>query len=253
MTHITFIEKQLQQAATHILKNYPVPPQKIHKKSKKEIVTPVDKEIEKNIIQNINKTYPEHTIIGEETGKTQNGSEYTWIIDPIDGTTNYAHNIPFFCTAITLLKNNEPIHAGIIQPITKDIWLASKGKGATKNNTPIQTSTTAFKNSLFGYCHKNTDIHKTLKIVEYLKKNSHDARRYGSANLEIALVADGGLQGFIGHNLPPWDFKPGCLILQEAHGTITGWNQENWKDPKTKNILATQQKPQKQLLDILCV
>lgn len=248
MEKTEFIEKQLRLAQQRIKQNYPIQPEKIQQKTKHEIVTPIDKEIEQQIIQNIKNTYPKHNILGEETGLTQKDSEYTWILDPIDGTTNYAHNIPFFCTAITLLKNQEPIHTGIIQPLTNDVWTATKNKGATKNGNPIKTKPKPFQQSLFGYCHKETNLQDTLSIVHYLKQNAYDARRYGSANLELALVADGSLQGFIGHNLPPWDFKPGCLLIQEAYGTVQGWNQKTWKNKDTKNIIATPKEPNEELL-----
>ena len=232
-----FIQTTLRQAATYIKKHYP--PTTIETKSPRELVTEVDRDVERLIRKNIQETYPEHGIRGEELADHQPEAEYQWIIDPVDGTTNYAHNIPVFCSAIALLQKNHVIAAGVINPVTGDLWQANQEK-ATKNARPIKTPQQALKQGLVGYCHANDQegIQTISRTYQELKEHTRDYRRLGSANLELCMVASGELAGFIGYRIQPWDFLPGCLIAAQAGAIVTGWDDEEWQNPKTRSVLV---------------
>ena len=245
-----FITTTLQEAATYIKKHYP--PTKTQTKAPRELVTDVDRAVEKTIRQRIQATYPEHGIRGEEEADHQPEADYQWIIDPVDGTTNYAHNIPVFCSALALTKNNQVIAAGVINPITGDLWQANN-KLATKNGQPITTPKQELQQGIVGYCHANDQegITTISKTYQDLKTHTRDYRRLGSANLELCMVASGELAGFVGYRIQPWDFLPGCLIAQQAGAHISGWDDDEWQKPETRSVLAANKENHAQLKKLL--
>ena len=242
MDYEAFIKQTLEEI--HI----PYPITESTQKSPRELVTTTDKELEEQIKNKIQQTYPEHGIRGEEGTNIRETSEYQWVIDPIDGTTNYVHQIPLFCTAIALLKNNTVLAAGVRTHITNNLYLATKGRGATKNGVRIQAKKQVLSEGIIGFCHANDKeaITTISNLYETYKKHTRDFRRLGSANLELCMVAEGMLAGFIGYRIQPWDFLPGCLIAVEAGCSVTGWNEETWQHPDTKSIRASA--PETQIL-----
>lgn len=235
MSYVGFIQEILEELSV------PYPISLSIEKSPRELVTQTDKDIEQEIRQKIQSRYPTHGIRGEEQANVREESDYQWVIDPIDGTTNYVHQIPLFCTAIALLYRNTVVAAGVKAHITNNIYIAEKGKGATKNRQPIHAKRQLLKEGMVGFCHANMpeaieymhSLYKTYKLA------TRDFRRLGSANLELCMLADANLVAFIGYEIQPWDFLPGCLIAAEAGCTITGWNGESWQDPATRSIKAT--------------
>ncbi len=252
-------EKELNTAkkaaleAGKIIKEYFFGSFKIEEKEDTSIVTTADIESEKAIIKIIKENFPEHSIISEETGAMGKKSEFRWIIDPLDGTTNFSKKIPFFNVAIALEKNNEVIMGVVYQPITDELYYAVKGEGAFLNQKRIKTKENLFEKAYFGTCHGKgkEEKNKILKIMSILKIESKEIRKFGSADLELVYVASGRLDGFIAKGIKIMDFKPGCIILEEAGGKITDWDGNDWRKNKNGDILAaSNEKIHKRLLNI---
>ncbi len=241
MDEEAFINDVLTQAAIYINEHYP--PSSADTKAPREVVTEVDIAVEQQLRQQIMQAFPDHGIRGEELADHQPEAKNQWIIDPVDGTTNYAHNIPVFCCAVALLCEGRAQAAGVINPVTGDIWSATRNKGARRNAEEIKTPNNPLSKSLIGYCHANDEegIQTISKYYPVLKHASRDFRRLGSANLELAMTASGELGAFIGYRIQPWDFIPGCLIAQEAGCAVTGFSSEDWQTPDTRSVLASNQ------------
>jgi myo-inositol-1(or 4)-monophosphatase len=193
---------------------------KIDRKSKKELVTVADVTVEKYLIEQIKQMCPDHSIIGEESG-IHDGNEYCWLIDPIDGTTSFVHNQPFFCNSVALKKNSEMILAAVNIPALGELFMAEKGKGATLNEKPIHVSSrNVLSESVlatdFGY-----KPHHNLSYFNKIVPIIRGVRQYGSAAINLAYVACGRFDGYWELNLNIYDMAAGMLILQEAGGKVT--------------------------------
>ena len=164
-------------------------------------------------------------LVGEEGTRSDTGADYRWYVDPLDGTTNFAHGYPVFCVSIALVRNDEQLEVGVLYDPTRDeMFAAERGQGATLNGKPIHVSqTTTLSESLLGTGfpshkrHKNPNIH----FYHQLTLRSHGVRRAGSAALDLANVACGRYDGFWEFNLNPWDTAAGVLLVQEAGGIVT--------------------------------
>lgn len=192
----------------------------------KNLVTEMDKGSEQRIMRTILGAFPDHTFLGEETGKTARGtSPYVWIVDPLDGTTNYTHGFPVFCVSIALEINGR-IELGVIyDPNFGDLFTAERGKGAFLNGNRIRVSNgKSLKKSLlvtgFPYNINDNPNHAIEHFVNFLKA-SQAVRRMGSAAIDLAYVAAGRYEGFWEVNLKPWDVAAGILLVTEAGGTVT--------------------------------
>jgi myo-inositol-1(or 4)-monophosphatase len=196
-----------------------------HKEGINNLVTEVDKLAEQKIIEVIRNTFPQHSIISEEVGELMKESDYQWIIDPIDGTVNFAHGIPICCVSIGLLHENKLILGAVYNPMMNELFFAEKGKGATLNDKPIQVSKksnfdTAFLVTGFPYKWPDGPEHP-IKVFERLVLEGLPVRRLGSAAIDLCWVACGRFDGFWEYNLSPWDVAAGYLIVEEAGGKIT--------------------------------
>jgi myo-inositol-1(or 4)-monophosphatase len=196
-----------------------------HKQSVNDLVTEVDKLSEDKIIQVIRASYPSHTIISEEVGEMIKPSDYQWIIDPIDGTVNFAHGIPICCVSIGLMYNDDLILGAVYNPMMDELFFAEKGKGATLNGLKISVSDkkdfkTACLVTGFPYKWPETKEHP-IKVFERIVLEGLPVRRLGSAAIDLCWVACGRFDGFWEYNLKEWDVAAGYLILQEAGGKIT--------------------------------
>ncbi|MCG8566348.1 MAG: inositol monophosphatase [Desulfobacterales bacterium] len=209
-------------------------------KSPKDIVTTIDKKVEDYIVQAIGEAYPDHGIFGEETGQSQRDSEYCWIIDPIDGTTSFVHGQPFYCVSIALEKNNCPLMAAVNAPLLGQLFHAEQGKGAFLNNRPIRVShRTRLMESVMatGFACLRSDLKENnLPHFNRIVPQLRDIRRFGSAAMDLCYVACGKVDGFWEMNLNPYDVAAGALIVQEAGGRVTDFN--NGKDYPEKGIIA---------------
>lgn len=222
------IKKALRASGKILMKNSG----KIQKYSVKEnqsyIVTQADLASEKAIVRIIQTAFPKHNIIAEETGFKSNNSEYTWIIDPLDGTSNFASGLPWFGILIAVLKNSEPIMAGMHLPFYDLIYFAEKGKGATRNGRRISVSKeNQLKNVLLSYSlDYSEDANKTeneARIIKLLVQNIRNLRATNST-VDFCYVADGRLGGCANQTTKIWDVAAPYLIIKEAGGIVTDIN-----------------------------
>lgn len=206
------------------------------------LVTEVDKLSEELIISIIKKEFPSHAIVSEEIGELSSSSDCKWIIDPIDGTINYAHKIPICCVSIGIEKQGEIIMGIVYNPIDGEMFFAEKGAGASLNDKSIKVSKeTNLRKSLlvtgFPYNTSQSPEGPIGSFAEFLKMNI-PIRRLGSAALDLCWTACGRFDGFWEFNLNPWDTAAGYLIVQEAGGKVTDFKNEKYSIYK-KQILAT--------------
>jgi myo-inositol-1(or 4)-monophosphatase len=196
-----------------------------HKHDQSNVVTAADIASEREIIGIIRSKFPSHNIIAEESGFIGNNSEYTWAIDPLDGTSNFAAGLPWFGIIICLLKNNEPILAGVSLPITGDVYIAEKGKGATRNGAPIHVTWEAeLRNVLVAY---GVDFSSDKKKQQFEKEMMglvvQNARNLRSTNsiLDTCFLADGRIGGRVNLVLSIWEAPAEYLMITEAGGIAT--------------------------------
>jgi myo-inositol-1(or 4)-monophosphatase len=213
-----------------------------HKEGINNLVTEVDKLAEQKIIDIIRKAFPAHSILSEEVGELAQESEYQWIIDPIDGTVNFAHGIPICCVSIGLLKDGHLILGAVYNPMMNELFFAEKGKGATLNGKPISVSKkTDFEKAFLvtGFPYKWPDgAEHPIKVFERMVLEGLPVRRLGSAAIDLCWVACGRFDGFWEYNLSAWDVAAGYLLVEEAGGKITDFNGKPY-NVFDKQTLAT--------------
>ncbi len=217
----------------------------IEMKSFNNLVSYVDKKSEECFIEELKKLIPNSGIIGEEGLEKHSTKEYTWIIDPLDGTTNFAHSIPVFCTSVALMFEGRIILGVVYDPNRKEVFHAIEGGGAFLNNTLIEVSNTSdLSNSLIATGFPYDDFSRLnayLNTFSYLAKNTRGIRRLGSAALDLCFVACGRFDAFFEYALSPWDVAAGSLIVKEAKGQVCDFNnQKNYIFGK--EIIATNSK-----------
>jgi myo-inositol-1(or 4)-monophosphatase len=203
---------------------------KVEKKGPNDYVSDVDYKAEKAIIDVIHKHYPEHAILAEESG-AHGDSDTVWIIDPLDGTTNYLHGFPVFSVSIGVQVNGRLEHAVVYDPMREELFTASRGEGAQLDGHKIRVSGNKdLENSLIGtgfpYRQLDDDIGPYLSMLGKVIRNSSGVRRPGSAALDLCYVACGRLDGFWETGLKSWDLAAGTLIIREAGGIISALNGE---------------------------
>lgn len=214
---------------------------KVEEKQHNDLVTEVDKLCEQEIIGHIRQAYPNHSILGEESGKTDNGSEYCWIIDPLDGTANFIHGFPQFAISIAV-KKGAHLEIGLVyDPLRQELFTATRGQGAQLNSRRIRVSSVRnLENALIGtgFPFRSPQHFKPyLKIFENVFPKINGIRRAGAAALDLAYVAAGRLDGFWEAQLKPWDMASGILLIKEAGGMLGDFScEENYLD--TGNIIA---------------
>ncbi len=209
-------------------------------KQASDFVTIVDRESEKIIIDTIKKYFPDHLFLAEESLKECGKGRYRWIIDPLDGTTNYIHKYPVFSISIALEYEEEIIAGLTLDPLRNELFWAEKGSGAYVNCNLIEVSRVALNESLIttGFPFRDKEmIDPYLTLFKNLFFRVSDLRRAGSAGLDLAYLASGRCDGFFELGLSPWDIAAGSLLIKEAGGIVTdfgGGNDYIW----TGNIVA---------------
>lgn len=219
-----------------------------------DIVTEADRESEKRITEIIKTNFPDHQILAEEHNKNPvPGSEYRWIIDPLDGTTNFSHSLPIFSVSIGVEENGNVIMGAVYNPVSRELFYAGRGEGAWLNEMPIHVSNIAELNQALlvtGFPYDRRHIDRLMKYVREFLINSHGLLRLGSAALDLCYVACGRLEGFWEFFLNPWDTAAGYLIVEEAGGKVTD-SRGNPYSIYEKQILATNGKIHNAMLTIL--
>jgi myo-inositol-1(or 4)-monophosphatase len=196
----------------------------ISKKGPANLVTEMDLLAEQMIVDRILRTFPDHRILAEERGSESGEAPTTWVIDPLDGTTNYAHGYRFFCVSIGVEVEGEMLVGVVYDPVCKELFSAVRGSGATLNSKPIQVSKEdSLQDSLLctGFSYSQDEIEANLKLFNRIMRSSRSVRRDGSAALDLSYVACGRFDGFWELSLNPWDVAAGSLIVQEAGGKVT--------------------------------
>jgi myo-inositol-1(or 4)-monophosphatase len=199
---------------------------KIEYKGDVDLVTVADRSSEELIVRRIRERWPGHNILGEEGTRSEQGSEYRWYIDPLDGTTNFAHSYPVFCVSLALEQRGERIAGVIFDPTRDELFSAEKGSGAFLNGQRAAVSKIGnLAECLVATGFPSHKRHKNPNIYFYhqLTLRTHGVRRAGSAALDLANVACGRYDGFWEFNLNPWDTAAGVLLVEEAGGTVTGF------------------------------
>ena len=196
------------------------------KSSSFDLVTKADIESEKAVVTIIKKHFPDHNFIAEEQKYDNTPSEYTWIIDPLDGTNNFISGIPIFSVSIALMKQNELMLGVVYNVIQDELFYAEKGKGAFLNKRPVKVSAVdTLERSViitgFYYDRSESMIETLEKIKQFFFKRILGLRRFGAAALDLCYVACGRAAGYWEFELSPWDFAAGKLILEEAGGKVT--------------------------------
>jgi len=197
---------------------------KIEYKGDADLVTAADRASEKLIRERITAQFPTHDVLGEEQGLNDQGSDFRWYVDPLDGTTNFAHGFPVFAVSMALAYKGERIAGAVYDPTRDEMFAAEKGKGAQLNGKPMHVSQAAkLKECLLATGFPSHKRHKNPNIYFYhqITLHTHGVRRAGSAALDLCNVASGRFDGFWEFNLNPWDTAAGTLIVEEAGGKVT--------------------------------
>lgn len=229
----TFLDVATEAAMTAgiILEDLVGQLEKIEEKGRPgDLVTEADKKAETTVLNILKRRVSQHQILAEESGKIgETNSDYLWAIDPLDGTTNYAHGYPASAVSVGLLWQGKPIVGAVYNPFSKELFRGAKGLGATLNYRPIKVSQTKELNKSllvtgFAYDRRET---KDTNYPEfcYLTHITQGVRRGGSASIDLVSVACGRLDGYWERGLSPWDMAAGIIILEEAGGKITAYDE----------------------------
>ncbi len=225
----------------------------VREKSANDFVSEVDREAEKAVIQTLREAYPSHAILAEESGASGK-SDYEWIIDPLDGTTNFLHGFPQYAVSIAMMHKGVLTHAVVYDPGRNDLFTATKGAGAYLNDTRIRVSKRAHLQPALigtGFPYRQLDhLEAYLGMMRDIIKNTAGIRRPGSASLDLAYVAAGRLDGFWELGLSKWDIAAGALLITEAGGLV-GNLQGNDGYLESGNIVAGNPKVFAQLLPLI--
>ncbi len=213
-----------------------------------DFVTFVDREAEAEIVRHIRSSFPHHEILAEESADSADSddqhelNEWTWIADPLDGTTNFLHQFPMYCSSVALLHRGVPVAAAVVSSASNEEWTASRDKGARRNGERIQVSETMQLGRALvgtGFPFKLPHVLPGyLRQFEYIIRQVSDLRRGGSAALDLCYLATGRLDGFWELDLRPWDYAAGVLMIREAGGRVSGLGGEPAWTPEGGGIIA---------------
>ena len=226
-------------------------PKQIDYKGATNLVTATDRESEAVITGIIRRQFPDHQILAEESGRTNHKSDYVWLIDPLDGTTNFVHGYPSYAVSIGIAYQETLVCAVIVELPANHVYHAIRGQGAFCDNQPISVSNVSeLGKSLlvtgFGYVH-DAAWQANMELFKHFTDLTQGVRRLGAAAVDFAHVASGKVDGFWEFNLNPWDMAAGILLVEEAGGKITRMNGENYS-VYDKQMLASNGRLHSQLL-----
>jgi myo-inositol-1(or 4)-monophosphatase len=212
----------------------------VEEKARHDYVSEVDRLAEAEIVKELRKAYPDHAILGEESGQTGK-SDKVWVVDPLDGTHNYLRGFPHFCVSIGFRDHGDLVHGVIYDPLRDELFTTSKGDGAFLNDRRIRvTKREGLAGALLatGYPYRQREhIEPQLAMTRTLLREAEDIRRTGSAALDLAYVAAGRLDGYFEIGLKPWDMVAGCLLVREAGGKFCDFTGRDGI-PDSGNLIA---------------
>jgi myo-inositol-1(or 4)-monophosphatase len=194
-----------------------------------DLVTAADRASEQLVVKRLNERFPHHSIVAEEGGGSDKSSEYRWFVDPLDGTTNFAHGFPIFNVTLAVAKGNEVIAGVVFDPERNEMFAAERGGGATLNGRKIQVSKApVLEDSLVATGFPSRRRHQNVNIHFYYQVSmiTHGVRRAGAAAIDLAWTACGRLEAFWEFGLNPWDMAAGTLLVSEAGGKVSGMKGE---------------------------
>lgn len=220
------VAEDAARAAGAILTRYFREGVAMRSKDTANLVSDADLEAERAIVEVIRRAYPGHEILGEEEQKGDASAEHLWVVDPLDGTNNFAHKVPHFAVSIAYYRGGEPVCAVVANPIRDDWYTAVRGEGAWSSGRRLQVADhTRLDEALVGvgfYYDRDLMMESTLRAVSDLKRsNIHGIRRFGTASLDLCMVGAGLYGAYFEYTLSPWDFAAGRLIVEEAGGRVT--------------------------------
>lgn len=227
-------------------------------KAKQEIVTAADLASEKKIISRIKKNFPDHRILSEEGGGASTFSDHVWVIDPLDGTTNFSMHNPLWSVSIGVVYKNI-IQVGVIYaPYLGELYVAEIGKGSFVQNPKtgkrkiMKVSNKKDEEAVYTFCHGHNkkDIQRALKYYKYQKLNKLDCRQLGSAAIELSYVACGRIESIVIPGTNPWDVVAGVLIVREAGGRVTDFHNKKWT-LDSQDMVASNGKVHKKLMEAI--
>jgi len=255
VNYLEVAEKTAREAGEVLLENLGKV-KEIEFKAKNSLVTEVDKLSEEIIINNIKKSFPSHGIFAEESGRDSESSDYLWLVDPIDGTTNYAHAYPFFSVSIALEIKGDLKIGLVYDPVKDEMFTAVQGKGAYLNGEPITVSGSEViehSHVCTGFMHEvEWMVEDNIKHFGNFIRRARAVRRDGSAALDLCYVACGRFDGFWELGLNPWDTAAAVLILEEAGGKATTFTGGEY-NIYIKEILGSNSIVHNQMIEILAL
>ena len=198
--------------------------ERVDEKAPFDLVTDADTESEAAIIATIRAAFPEHAVVAEESGLTAGDAECRWLVDPLDGTVNFAHGVAVAAVSIALTRRSEPLAAVVLNPFSGEFFSAAAGRGARLNGQPIRVNAAdRLSESLLatGFPYERSELDRVTARLGRLIQVAQGIRRFGSAALDLCFVACGRFAGYWEHGLKPWDTAAGALIVQEAGGRVT--------------------------------
>ncbi len=225
-----------------------------NKSSSIDPVTQIDKQAEKIIVDIIKNRYPDHAILAEESGESNDTSDYRWIIDPLDGTVNFTHGLPIYCVSIGLEYRDAVIAGAVFDPNAGDLYTAERGKGAYLNGSRIHVSENeklidSILITGFPYDIHNNPGNTIERFIDFLME-AQAVRRLGSAAIDLCYIAAGYGDGFWEAFIKPWDIAAGMLLVEEAGGKVTDFNGHQI-GADSERILATNGKIHEKMLEVL--
>lgn len=245
---------QLARSGGAILMKYFRQELQIEMKGSGNLVSQADLESERVIVEMIQRHFPGDAIIAEEGHATQQAAERLWIIDPLDGTNNFAHGIAQFAVSVAYYENGQALCGAVLNPAREELYTATRGGGAFRNGAPLRVSCEAsLDESLIStgfYYDRGEMMRRTLRTIEALfGRGIHGIRRFGAAALDLCGVAAGEYGAFFEFQLAPWDFAAGRLIVEEAGGTVSDCSGLPL-EIKTSSILASNSKLHQKMLEL---
>lgn len=240
---LTFAIELARQAGDLLRRGHENGASLVHtKQSAVDLVTETDLASERLLIDSLRREFPDHAVFGEESGDTLPASGPVWVIDPLDGTTNFAHGYPVFSVSVALLVDCEPVLGVVHDPLRNDTFWAERGQGAWRNGRRLRVSSTAALGSSLlatGFAYdRATNPDNNLAEFSYFMPKTRGVRRAGSAALDMAWVASSWLDGYWERGISVWDAAAAVLLIREAGGLATTYSGRTWR-PGDRNMLVS--------------